>query len=243
MKDAMSSTIQSLRKILQDSIDSSPEKASIFFKTGPGDYAQTDKFMGITVPTLRKIAKDFLFLSLEDLGILIQSAINEERLLALIILVQKYKKSKEEQREEIYEFYRTNIRYVNNWNLVDSSAHLIIGAHLFKKDHYFLEKLSESKNIWERRISIVATLYFIRKSELDCTFRIAELLKDDPHDLIHKAVGWMLREAGKKEEKRLILFLYDHAHTLPKTMLRYAMEKLNNEQKAVIIKFKNSKSC
>lgn len=201
---------------------------------GPGDYAQGDRFIGITVPALRKIAKRFMTINLEELGILIQSQINEERLLTLIILTAQYKMGTLMQKEEIYQFYRTNIRHINNWNLVDSSAHLIIGAHLFERDCSLLEKLAVSQNLWERRIAIVATWYFIRKSDLEWTFKIAKLLLNDSHDLIHKAVGWILREAGKKDEARLVSFLCDHAHQMPKTMLRYAIERLSKEQKIVI---------
>jgi 3-methyladenine DNA glycosylase AlkD len=230
----MSDIIQNLRKILQDSIDSTPEKVSIFFKTGPGDYAEHDRFMGVTVPTLRKVAKGFFCLTLEDLGLLIQSPINEERLLALIILARQYNVGTSEQKEDIYRFYRINVCHINNWNLVDSSAHLIIGAYLFQRNRDVLEELAVSQNLWERRIAIVATWYFIRKSDLEWTFRIAKLLLNDSHDLIHKAVGWMLREAGKKDEVRLITFLSDHADQMPKTMLRYAMERFSKEQKKII---------
>ena len=230
----MSDTIQRLRKILLASLDSTPEKVSIYFKTGQRDYAEHDRFMGITVPTLRKIAKGFISITLEDLTLLIESPINEERLLALIILTQQYKTSAEPQKEVIYQFYRANLRYINNWNLVDASAHLIIGAHLFERDCSVLEELTRSENLWERRVAIVATWYFIRQSELDWTFRIAKLLLNDSHDLIHKAVGWMLREAGKKDEARLMSFLCDHAPQMPKTMLRYAMERLSKEKKAIV---------
>jgi 3-methyladenine DNA glycosylase AlkD len=234
MRQAMSSEIQNLKKTLHASIDSTPEKVSIYFKTSPGSYAEHDSFMGVTVPVLRKIAKSFLYVTLEDLGLLIQSKINEERLLALIILAAQYKAGALAQKEEIYQFYRTNMRHINNWNLVDSSAHLIIGAHLFERDRDALEELAASQNLWERRIAIVATWYFIRKSDLEWTFKIAKLLLNDSHDLIHKAVGWMLREAGKKDEARLISFLCNHAHQMPKTMLRYAMERLSKEQRIVI---------
>jgi 3-methyladenine DNA glycosylase AlkD len=230
----MSSEIQNLKKTLHASIDSTPEKVSLYFKTSPGSYAEHDSFMGVTVPVLRKIAKRFLYVTLEDLGLLIQSKINEERLLALIILAVQYKTGSIAQKEEIYQFYRTNMRHINNWNLVDASAHLIIGAHLFERDRDSLEELAASQNLWERRIAIVSTWYFIRKSDLEWTFRIAKLLLNDSHDLIHKAVGWMLREAGKKDEARLISFLSDHAHQMPKTMLRYAIERLSKEQKESI---------
>jgi 3-methyladenine DNA glycosylase AlkD len=234
MRQAMFDAIQNLRKTLHASIDSTPEKASIYFKTSEGGYAEHDSFMGITVPTLRKIAKSFLYLSLEDLDLLIQSKINEERLLALIILAAQYKAGALAQKEEIYQFYRTNMRHINNWNLVDASAHLIIGAHLFERDRDILEELAASQNLWERRIAIVATWYFIRKSDLEWTFKIAQLLQNDSHDLIHKAVGWMLRAAGKKDEVRLMSFLSGHAKQMPKTMLRYAMERLAKEQKESI---------
>ena len=230
----MSDAIQNLRETLHASIDSTPEKVSIYFKTIEGGYAEHDSFMGVTVPVLRKIAKSFLRVTPEDLGLLIQSKINEERLLALIILTAQYKAGSLAQKEEIYQFYRTNIRHINNWNLVDSSAHLIIGAHLFERDRDALKELAASQNLWERRIAIVATWYFIRESDLEWTFKIAQLLQNDSHDLIHKAVGWMLREAGKKDETRLMSFLCDHVSQMPKTMLRYAMERLSKEQKGII---------
>ncbi|MDX2049613.1 MAG: DNA alkylation repair protein [Rickettsiaceae bacterium] len=224
----MTNIIHDLRSVLTNSIDTRPEKVSIFFKTGPGDYAEHDRFIGITVPTVRRIAKSFIKTSLDDLGILIRSEINEERLLALIILTGQYKKSPEEQQEKIYQFYMNHLKYINNWNLVDSSAHLIVGAYLYGKDCSLLEKLASSKNLWERRIAIVATWHFIRNSELEWTFRIANLLLNDEHDLIHKAVGWMLREAGKRDESRLIDFVARNAHKMPKTMLRYSTERLTN---------------
>jgi 3-methyladenine DNA glycosylase AlkD len=223
-------TVQILRRSLNNSIDSTPSKVSAFFKTGAGGYAEFDKFMGITVPTLRKFAKKFSSLHLEHLSLFIQSPINKERLLALIILAEQYQRGTLVQKERIYEFYKINLRSINNWNLVDSSAHLIIGAHLFDKDRTFLEKLAVSQSLWERRIAIVATWYFIRKSDLNWTFRIAKLLLNDSHDLIHKAVGWMLREAGKKNEAKLIAFLCHHVHQIPKTMLRYAMERLSQKE-------------
>jgi len=230
----MSDLIQSLKKVVGEAADSTPEKVSLYFKTGPGEYAEHDRFIGITVPTLRKIARGFATLDLEDLGLLIQSKINEERLLALIILTGQYKDGTPDRQEEIYQFYITNISYINNWNLVDSSAHLIVGAHLFGRDRGVLEDLALSEDLWERRIAIVSTWYFIRQSDLEWTFKIAKLLLNDSHDLIHKSVGWMLREAGKKNEDILISFLYDHVNQMPKTMLRYAVERLSAAQKVAI---------
>lgn len=226
---AMNNTIQYLRQTLQDSIDSTPEKVSRYFKTDMGDYAEHDRFIGIKVPTLRKLAKSFISLTFDDLALLIQSKFNEERLLALIILTEQYKRSKPDKKEAIYQFYLTHMLHVNNWNLVDSSAHLIIGAHLFQQNRDLLADLSLSTNLWERRIAIVATWYFIRQSDLDWTFKIAKILLNDSHDLIHKAVGWMLREAGKKDESRLTSFLCEHANKIPKTTMRYAMERLVNK--------------
>ena len=235
----MSDKIQYLRKILYSSIDSTPEKVSIFFKTGVGDYAQHDQFIGVTVPTLRKIAKEFLSIALEDLALLIRSPINEERLLSLIILTQKYKTSAEPEKETLYQFYLQNLKYVNNWNLVDASAHLIIGAHLFERDCSALEELALSANLWERRIAIVATWHFIRRNDLAWTFKIASLLLCDTHDLIHKAVGWMLREAGKQDQAQLVTFLDQHICEMPRTMLRYAIEKFPEDmRKSYLIKVK-----
>lgn len=234
MRKTMSDTLQKLQKILDDSIDSTPQRVSHFFKMGSGDYAEHDRFRGITVPTLRKIAKKFMLLTLDDLQVLVASKINEERLLALIILTKQYQNEDDQGKEKIYQFYMQNLTYVNNWNLVDSSAHLIVGAHLFERDCSLLVQLAQSHNIWERRIAIVATWYFIRKSELEWTFAIAKLLLNDSHDLIHKAAGWMLREAGKKDEVQLVTFLDQHMYAMPRTMVRYAMERLSNDQKQAI---------
>lgn len=208
---------------------------TIFFKTGLGDYAEHDKFIGVSVPTLRKIAKEYADLSFKDIQVLIKSKINEERLLALIILVKQYQQSEEDICEELYQFYMGNIQYVNNWNLVDSSAHLIVGAHLHKRNKNLLLILAKSQILWERRIAIIATWYFIRKNDLSWTFKISKILVDDKHDLIHKAVGWMLREAGKKDQPKLIDFLEIHAKKMPRTMLRYAIEKLPEEQRALYL--------
>lgn len=230
----VSEPIKRLRKKLEESLDSTPQRVSVFFKTGLGDYAHHDKFMGISVPTLRKIAKDFFSLTMQELSLLMLSPFNEERLLALIIITEQYKTGNPEQKEERYNWYLSHLNYVNNWNLVDSSAHHILGAHLFEQDCSSLETLAASKNLWERRIAIVSTLYFIRKSLFNVTFKIATLLFNDSHDLIHKAVGWMLREVGKKDEMQLVTFLSLHAPQMPKTMLRYATERLTPAQKRML---------
>jgi 3-methyladenine DNA glycosylase AlkD len=162
---------------------------------------------------------------------LIASAVNEERLLALIIVVNRYQKADAQKKDVLYNFYMHNLQHVNNWNLVDASAHLILGAHLHTRDKELLITLAQSKDLWERRIAIIATWYFIRKNEYAWTVKIATLLLHDTHDLIHKAVGWMLREAGKSDQAVLIKFLEQHAQIMPRTMLRYAIEKLPEEQR------------
>jgi 3-methyladenine DNA glycosylase AlkD len=199
----------------------------MFFKTGSGSYSEHDQFIGVSVPRLRKIAKDFSDLPLEEIKILMESKINEERLLALIILVNQYKKATDEVKSQIYAFYVNNLRCVNNWNLVDASAHHIMGAHLHGEDVDVLMNLARSEVLWERRVSIVATWYFIRQGDVDHTFAIAEILLQDHHDLIHKATGWMLREAGKRDVQKLIMFLDKHSAKMPRTMLRYAIEKFD----------------
>lgn len=227
--------ISSIKKLLQQSITIPQERHSAFFKTGAGDYAEHDQFIGVNVPTLRKIAQEFHDLSLMELQLLINSSINEERLLALIILVGQYKKADEQKKDELFQFYLSNLKQVNNWNLVDLSAHVIIGAHLCKRDRVLLFELAQSESMWERRIAIVSTLYFIRQNDLECTFTIAEMLLNDRHDLIHKATGWMLREAGKKDQKKLMAFLDVHACAMPRTMLRYSIEKFSQNQRMLYL--------
>ena len=219
----MKENLQQIRNILINSATIPTERLAVFFKTKEGQYGEHDRFMGVTVPTLRKIAKTYY-----DLSRLITSEFNEERFLALVILINQYQKASDNDKKFFYEFYIDNIKYVNNWNLVDASAYHIIGAYLWDKEEY-LFKLAKSENLWERRIAMVATWYFIRKNELDLTFKIAQLLLNDKHDLIHKAVGWMLREAGKKDEKKLIEFLNRHISQMPRTTLRYAIERFMPE--------------
>lgn len=211
------------------------EAASRFFKTSKGSYSENDAFLGITVPNLRKIAKKYQYITLNTIKKLLKSKYNEERLLALFILVNQYKKSDTIQQEMLCKFYIENLKYVNNWNLVDASAYFILGHYLWEKDKCLLNKMAKSDVLWEQRVSIVATWYFIRKGQTDTTFDIAKILLNHKHDLIQKAVGWMLREAGKKDEKGLLGFLSQHLDKMPKTMLRYAMERLTNQQKADLV--------
>ncbi len=231
----MSHNIDCIKKILLESIDSTKGSTAIFFKTYAGGYAEHDQFIGVRVSILRKIAKKFLSLTCDELSILLESPINEERLLALIILSHKYKISSAELKEELFKFYTKNLKNINNWNLVDTSAHLIVGAYLWNRDKSYLVKLATSKSLWERRIAIVSTLYFIRKDDLEWTFKIASILQNDSHDLIHKAVGWMLREAGKKDILQLTNFLENYKNTMPRTMLRYAIEKFPKEQRKLYL--------
>ncbi len=207
----------------------------IFYKTSPGDYAEHDQFIGVSVPALRQIARQYKTLPLSAVQLLLESPINEERLLALLILVNRYQKENAQTKQEIYQFYLKNLQHINNWNLVDASAHLIVGAHLLNADKTKLITLTKSPILWERRIAIVATWYFIRHHQLKPTIQIAELLLQDQHDLIQKAVGWMLREAGKRDQQVLINFLEKYAPLMPRTMLRYAIEKFSaDERKAYL---------
>ena len=199
-----------------------------FFKTGKGEYGEGDVFIGVTVPECRLVAKELRALPLAEIDTLITSRIHEERLTGLFILVAQFGRAKDEaQRTKLLQLYRRRMAFVNNWDLVDFSAPPIVGAWLADKPRGLLDELATSKNLWFRRIAILATFYFIRQGESKDAMRIAETLVDDPHDLIHKAVGWMLREVGKRASaEALEKFLKRHAATMPRTMLRYAIERL-----------------
>lgn len=224
--------LKQLKKELLNSAN--PKQAKIlqgFFKTGNGEYGEGDIFLGIKVPIQRKIAKKYLGLGLYKIKELMESKIHEHRLTSLIILNEKYKKSNEEERGNIFNFYLKNIKNVNNWDLVDISAQNIVGNFLSKKKRNILHKLADSENIWERRIAIVSTFAFIKNNEFGDTLIISEKLLKDNHDLIHKAVGWMLREVGKRNEKILEDFLKVHYKNMPRTMLRYSIEKFPEEKR------------
>jgi 3-methyladenine DNA glycosylase AlkD len=211
-----------------------PERARAsawFFKTGEGQYGEGDRFIGIRVPVQRQIAKRYAGISLDAVAELIASPIHEHRMVALEILVEKYKKGNERERQTIFNFYRKQRKWINNWDLVDGSAPQILGMHLLSGGRELLEHMSVSKNLWERRMAIVATLTFIRRDEFDDTLRIAERLLDDKHDLIHKAMGWMLREVGKRSESTLVQFLEEHYDAMPRTALRYAIERFPEERR------------
>ncbi|MBM4222355.1 MAG: DNA alkylation repair protein [Gammaproteobacteria bacterium] len=227
--------LESVHKKVIESIDSTSAHVARFFKTGAGEYGEHDSFLGVTVPTIRKLVKIFENLTQYEIAHLLSSKFNEERLLALLILVKQYQKGSAAEKEAIYNFYLTHTDYVNNWNLVDSSAHHIVGEYLFSKDILPLIQLSNSSILWERRIAIVATWYFIRQSKIQPTFTIAQTLFNDREDLIHKATGWMLHECGKKNESAMIKFLTTHIHEIPRTALRYAIERLPSESRSQIM--------
>jgi 3-methyladenine DNA glycosylase AlkD len=219
-------TLDDVRARLREHAD--PEDArnlQRFFKTGPGEYGEGDVFIGVRVPALRRLAKEFRALPTGDAAELLRSPVHEERLLALLILVGAYAKGDDMLRGRIFDFYLANTRFINNWDLVDSSAADIIGAHLLDADRCLLDRLARSELLWERRIAIIATFFFIRRGEFADTLRIAALLLHDRHDLIHKAVGWMLREVGKRDQEAEEAFLREHCRAMPRTMLRYATER------------------
>lgn len=202
-----------------------------FFRTEPGEYAAHDKFLGVTNPDVRAIAKIHKDLSLAEIQLLLDSEYNEERFLGLVVLTEQYKKADIAQAEILYDFYLSNLARVNNWNLVDTSAHLIVGPHLLKRDRSKLAELAQSEVLWERRVAVVSTLHFIRNKDFEWTLKLAEMLLNDEQDLMHKAVGWMLREMGKKDVSPLLAFLDKNAAVMPRTMLRYSLEKLTSAQK------------
>lgn len=200
-----------------------------FFKTGPGEYGEGDRFVGIRVPVLRQLAKQYSDLSLEDTLQLLQSPIHEQRLLALLMMIQLYQNGDESRRKKIYSTYLKKTRYINNWDLVDVSADKIVGNWLYHhpKDKPVLQQLAKSRDLWRRRISIMATFYFIRQHDYRPTLALARLLRDDKRDLIHKATGWMLREIGNRDIEIEKAFLDKHVTRMPRTMLRYAIEKFS----------------
>lgn len=221
-----------------------PQQAKIlagFFKTGKGQYGEGDFFLGIKVPVQRAAIKKYYNLSLADLQELLDSPIHEHRLSALFILVKQFesalKAGDEKSQEKIYKFYLKNSKNINNWDLVDLSAPNIVGRYLLAKDREILYTLVKSKNLWERRIAVLAAFTFLRAKDFKDILKLAEMLLKDEHDLIHKAVGWMLREVGKRDEKVLRKFLDKFCARMPRTMLRYAIEKFSEEERKRYLKF------
>ena len=198
-----------------------------FFKTGPGEYSEGDNFLGITVPANRAVAQKFFTLPLKEVFELLKGKYHEERLMALFILVEKFEKSKSDSEKKLIvtKYLQLVPKYVNNWDLVDSSASYIVGNYLLSRPRAILYTLARSKNLWNKRVAIVSTQYFIRQNDFKDTIKISDILMRDKHDLIHKATGWMLREMGKRSEKTLTQYLNKNAHKMPRTMLRYSIEK------------------
>lgn len=213
------------QKIRSEANPAYAEHALRFFKTGPGQYGEGDRFLGIRVPVLRKISRQFKRISLTDTTALLKSEYHEERLVALLILVSKYAAGDQITQSRIVKIYLSHTQYINNWDLVDLSAHKIIGPYLENRDRNILSKLAQSQSLWERRIAILSTFHFIYQNDFLETLKISELLLTDTHDLIHKAVGWMLREVGKRDQEIEERFLQNHYRIMPRTMLRYAIEK------------------
>lgn len=213
-----------------------------FFKTGKGEYGEGDKFLGLTVPTCRILVKELIDISDKDLECILTSSYHEERLIALLILVKRFEKAKDEKiRKEIYSYYLSHTKYINNWDLVDLSAPRIVGRYLLdKKDREkILVKLAKSKLLWERRIAVLATSIFIYDKDPNVTFKLVDLLMNDKEDLMHKACGWMLREVGKKSgEDILKKYLKNRYMTMPRTMLRYSIEKFDETTRKLYLNSK-----
>jgi 3-methyladenine DNA glycosylase AlkD len=230
------SDLQKELKIIAD-----PQKAKLlqgYFKTGKGEYGEGDIFLGITVPVSRQFARKYKNLKFSEITKLLKSKFHEERLIALLILVHNFNLKDEKSKKEIYEFYLNNTKHINNWDLVDLSAHEIIGQYLSDKNADILIKLAKSENIWGRRIAVISTFEFIRNNRFNDSLRLAKILLQDEHDLMHKAVGWMLREIGKRDMETEIKFLDKHYGKMPRTMLRYAIERFPEKLRMSYLKGK-----
>ena len=218
---------------------SDAEKREIFpkfFKAGKGEYGEGDRFLGVTVPNIRAIAKLHKDISIEEIRELIQSEWHEVRLCALIIMVEKSKKKDEALRKELFNLYLSQTKRINNWDLVDLSCRFIIGEYLLDKSRDILYHLAQSPLLWDNRIAIVSTYAFIRKGQLEDTYALSDLMMQHSHDLMHKAIGWMLREAGKRDSERLYDYVMSHRADMPRTMLRYAIEKFSPKERAILMK-------
>ena len=218
---------------------SDAEKREIFpkfFKAGKGEYGEGDRFLGVTVPNIRAIAKLHKDISIEEIRELIQSEWHEVRLCALIIMVEKSKKKDEALRKELFNLYLSQTKRINNWDLVDLSCRFIIGEYLLDKSRDILYQLAQSPLLWDNRIAIVSTYAFIRKGQLEDTYALSDLMMQHSHDLMHKAIGWMLREAGKRDSERLYDYVMSHRADMPRTMLRYAIEKFSPKERTILMK-------
>ena len=212
--------------------------AARYFKTGPGEYGEGDVFLGLSAPELRRLAKEYQSISIGDAIELLRSHLHEVRVLALLILIHIYQKGDAATRKQVYEAYLSNTEFINNWDLVDVSAAHIVGDYLLDKSRRPLYKLAESRSLWERRISIIATARFIKAGDFADTFKLSKRLLADKEDLMHKAVGWMLREVGKRDLASLEAFLKEHYRNMPRTMLRYAIERFAEPRRQMYLKGK-----
>jgi 3-methyladenine DNA glycosylase AlkD len=229
---SMSAGLERIRADLKKCAD--PARArdlQRFFKTGPGEYGAGDVFLGARVPAVRRLAGKYPRLPLDEAAALLRSAIHEERLLALCVLVGQYDRGSERLRSRLFRLYLENVRHVNNWDLVDVSAPHIVGRHLHSRSRAPLYRLARSRSLWKRRIAIMATFYFLRQGDFIDTFRLADLMLADREDLIHKAVGWMIREVGNRNRRAAEAFLRERYGAMPRTMLRYAIEKFPEPQR------------
>jgi len=235
--DEMRSSAKEIRERLREIANPSiAEHSRRFFKTGIGEYGEGDRFLGVRVPELRKLARKHQDLAGKSLLSLLRSKYHEERLLAVLILVRQYQRGDAEQKSEVYSLYLANIEHVNNWDLIDSSAGQIVGAHLENNGKTLIYRMAKSNNMWNRRIAIMSTFHFIKNDDYNDTLAISEILKQDSHDLIQKAVGWMLREVGNRNLQTEEGFLRKHYKDMPRTMLRYAIEKFpEKKRKAYLV--------
>jgi len=216
----------------------SPERAKHslrFFKTGPGQYGEGDLFYGLSVPEMRSAVRKYRDIGFDDIVELLHDRYHECRMIALLILVDRFERAEKKkdgiEKKNIYDIYLGNTKYINNWDLVDVTAHKIVGAYLYDKDRKILYRLAKSDDLWKKRISIISTFYFIHRKDFSDTLKISEILVNDKHDLIQKAVGWMLREVGKRDQDVEEKFLKKHYRTMPRTMLRYAIERFDDKKK------------
>jgi 3-methyladenine DNA glycosylase AlkD len=213
-----------------------------FFKTGKGEYGEGDVFIGLTMPGLRKICKDYRDLSINDLQVLLSSPIHEHRMSAVVIMADIFKNSKPEKQKQLYDLYIKAVKnnQINNWDLIDVSAPHVVGGYFVNTSAEPMYKLAKSNHLWSKRTSVLSTGAYLKIGDSSHTYKVAEILLHDPHDLIQKAVGWFLREAGKRvSEQELLDFLNSHAHEIPRTMLRYSIEKLSPQQREYYMKLKN----
>jgi len=227
---------KSITLLLEKNRDSTPERVSRYFKTKKGEYAYFDQFIGVSAPKIKQLSRQYTSLKIQEIEVLLTSLYNEIRYFSLYLLKLKYQKGSASVKKEVFDCYLKNLQYINNWNLIDMSCSHIVGDYLINKNKNILYKLSQSKNLWERRIAMVSTQSLIKQNEFNITFQIALSYLNDPEDLIHKATGWMLREIGKKDNTSLLSFLDHHAKTMPRVMLRYALEKQDTDTRQRYLK-------